>query len=80
MFASVLAVTQWIYIQRLSPENKGLSPNIPLQAGYRNKKQSLTHMWLHVVQLSGARPSSHLDFLSFISLLCHLLPAATLSK
>jgi hypothetical protein len=39
-------------VQLLSPENKGVSPYIPLQAGYRNKKQSPTHLWLHVTSLA----------------------------
>jgi hypothetical protein len=29
----------------LSPENKEVSPYIPLQAGYRSKKQSSTYIW-----------------------------------
>jgi hypothetical protein len=42
--------TQQTHVQRLSPENKGVSPYIPLQAHYRGnkiKKQGLTHIWLH---------------------------------
>jgi hypothetical protein len=49
---SVPAAAQWIHIQRLSPENKGTLPYIALQTGYRNKKQSLTHMWLLVISLA----------------------------
>jgi hypothetical protein len=41
VFISVLAEDQWIPIQMLSPKNKGFLPYIPLQAGYRCKKQSL---------------------------------------
>jgi hypothetical protein len=48
VFISMLGADQQMHIQRLSPENKGVSPYIPLQAGYRSKKQSLTHIWLHV--------------------------------
>jgi hypothetical protein len=33
----VPAQTQQTHVQRLSPENKGISPYIPLQAGYRSK-------------------------------------------
>jgi hypothetical protein len=44
IFISMLAAAQWIHIQRLIPESKGVSPYIPLQAGYRSKKQGLTHM------------------------------------
>jgi hypothetical protein len=51
-FISVLAVTQWIPIQRLSLENKGALPYILLQAGYRSKKQSLTHIWLYASLLA----------------------------
>jgi hypothetical protein len=41
----VPAQTQQIAIQRLSPENKGVSPYTLLQAGYRNKKAKLNpHM------------------------------------
>jgi len=40
----VLAQTQWTRVQRLSLENKGVSSYIPLQAGYRSKKQGLTHI------------------------------------
>jgi hypothetical protein len=43
----VPAQTQQTPVQRLSPENKGALHYIPLQAGYRSKKQGLTHMWLH---------------------------------
>jgi C-terminal processing protease CtpA/Prc len=46
----VLAQTQWTQVQRQSLENKGVSPDIPLQVGYRSKKQGLTHMWLHASQ------------------------------
>jgi hypothetical protein len=44
IFINVLAAALQIPIQRLSPENKGTLPYIPLQAGYRIKKQSLTHI------------------------------------
>jgi hypothetical protein len=46
------AQTQRTRVQRLSPENKGVSPYIPLQAGYRGnkiKKQGLTHIWFHAI-------------------------------
>jgi hypothetical protein len=52
IFISVPAVAQWIHIQRLSPENKGALPYIPLQAVYRSEKQSLTHKWLLVISLA----------------------------
>jgi hypothetical protein len=41
----VLTQTQWTHVQRLSPEHKGVTPYIPLQAGYRSKKAKLNpHM------------------------------------
>jgi hypothetical protein len=52
VFISLPAVAQWIHIQRLSPENKGVSSYIPLQIGYRSKKQGLIHTWLHVTVLA----------------------------
>jgi DMSO reductase anchor subunit len=51
MFISMLAVTQWIPIQRLSPENTEALPFIHLQTKNRNEKQSLTHIWLPVISL-----------------------------
>jgi hypothetical protein len=43
---------KWIEVQRLSPENKGGLPYIPLHAGYRSKKQGLTHIWLYTSLLA----------------------------
>jgi hypothetical protein len=48
----VPAQTQRTHVQRLSPENKGVSPYIPLQAGYRSKKQDLIHIWLCLILLA----------------------------
>jgi hypothetical protein len=48
----VPAQTQWTHVQRLSPENKGASLYIPLQAGYRSKKQGLIHIWLYLILLA----------------------------
>jgi hypothetical protein len=48
----VLATVQWIKIQRLDPESKGVLPCIPLQAGYRSKKPCFTQIWLHVSLLT----------------------------
>jgi hypothetical protein len=45
----MLARTQWNWVQRLSLKNKEVSPYIPLQAGYRSKKQDLTHIWLYAI-------------------------------
>jgi uncharacterized protein YbaP (TraB family) len=54
----VPAQTQQTYVQRLSPENKGDLLYIPLQAGYRSKKQGLTHIWLHATLLATSSPSA----------------------
>jgi hypothetical protein len=47
----VLTQTPQTHVQRLSPENKEVSPYTPSQAGYRSKKQSATHLWLHETSL-----------------------------
>jgi hypothetical protein len=78
IFISMPAVGQQIHIQRLSSENKGVSPYIPLQAGYRSKKQGLTHIWLHG-NYWLLHPQCYVTFftfrfLSFTCLLCHPLP------
>jgi hypothetical protein len=44
IFIGMMAMTQQIHIHRLSPENKGVSPYIPLKAGYGSKKQGLTYV------------------------------------
>jgi hypothetical protein len=56
IFISMPAAAQPILIQMLSPETKGVSPYIPLQAGCRNKKQGLTHIWLHSTLLGISSP------------------------
>jgi hypothetical protein len=48
----VPAQTQWTHVQRLSPKNKGVSPYIPLQTGYRRKKQALIHIRLYFILLA----------------------------
>jgi hypothetical protein len=48
----VQAQTQRTHVQRLSPENKGVSLYLPLQAGYRSKKQGLIHVWLYLILLA----------------------------
>jgi hypothetical protein len=48
----VPAQIQQTHVQRLSPKNKKVTPYIPLQAGYRSKKQNSTHIWLHVTSLA----------------------------
>jgi hypothetical protein len=62
MFISVPVVAQQIPIQKLSPENKGALPSIPLQAGYSSKKQGLTPMWLYA-SLLATSPSGLCDLL-----------------
>jgi hypothetical protein len=57
-------VAQWIHIQRLSPENKGVSPYITLQASYRSKKQGLTLTWLHATLLATS-PQGYVTFYTF---------------
>jgi hypothetical protein len=37
---------------KTEPRNKGVSPYIPLQAGYRSKKQDLIHIWLYLILLA----------------------------
>jgi hypothetical protein len=56
IFISVPALAQQIHIQRLSPKNKGVSPYIPLQVGYRSKNQGLTNIWLNATLLATLRP------------------------
>jgi hypothetical protein len=75
----VLAQTQRTHVQRLSAENKEVSPYIPLQAGYRSKKQSSTIyscMWLYWLFYfpSAMWPSLCFSSLNFIPLLCHSFP------
>jgi hypothetical protein len=49
----VPAQTQCTHVQRLSPRTKGsLLPYIPLQAGYRSKKQGIIHIWLYLILLA----------------------------
>jgi hypothetical protein len=62
---AVLAQTQRTPVQRLSPKNKGVSPCIPLQAGYRSKKQSPTHLWLHVTSLAISFSQCYVTFFMF---------------
>jgi hypothetical protein len=77
--------TQWTRVQRLSPENKGVSPCILLQAGCRSKKQSSTHIWLHVTSLAISFPQCYVTFFMFQFFKFYLsalpsLPPASLSK
>jgi hypothetical protein len=44
--------TQWTHVQRLNPENKGVSPYIPFQADHRRKKQGLICIWLYLILLA----------------------------
>jgi hypothetical protein len=61
----VLAQTHQTRVQKLNPENKGVSPYIPLQAGYRSKKQSFTYIWLHVTLLAISFPQCYVTFFMF---------------
>jgi hypothetical protein len=61
----VPAQTQQTPVQRLSPKNKAISPYIPLQAGYRSKKKSSTHIWLHVTSLAISLPQCYVTFFMF---------------
>jgi hypothetical protein len=74
----VLAQTQQSHVQRLSLDNKVALPYITLQAGYRSKKQGLTHMWFAYKPICYFNPQCYKTFftfrLHFISLLCNLLP------
>jgi hypothetical protein len=59
----VPAQTQWTRVQRLSPENKEVSPYIPLQVGYRSKRQSSTHRWLRVTSLAISFSQCYVTFM-----------------
>jgi hypothetical protein len=81
----VLTQTQQARVQRLSPENKEVSSYIPLQAGYRSKRQSSTHIWLHVTSLAVSLPQGYVTFFMFQFFKFYLsvlpsLPPATLSE
>jgi hypothetical protein len=70
---------------RLSPENKEVSPYIPLQAGYRSKRQSSIHIWLHVTSLDISFPQCYVTFFKFQFFKFYLsalpsLPSASFSK
>jgi hypothetical protein len=77
--------TQWTVVLRLSPENKYVSHYIPLQAGYRSKKQSSAHKWLHVTLLAISFPQCYVTFFMFQFFRFYLsallsLPPASLSE
>jgi hypothetical protein len=88
----VPAQIQVNHLQRLSPENTGVSPYIPLQAGYRRKNARSNPctvifnfigyfiLVLHDFPLPGAMwPSSCSDFSGFPSMICHPYLPATFS-
>jgi hypothetical protein len=50
---------------KLSPKNKGVPPYIPLQAGYRSKKQNSTQIWLHMALLPISFPQCYVTFFMF---------------
>jgi hypothetical protein len=80
----VPAQTQWSHVQRLSPENNEVSPYVPLQAGYRSKKQSSTHKWLHVTLLAISFSQRYVNFMfqffKFYLSAVPSLPPASLSE
>jgi hypothetical protein len=61
----VLAQTQGIHVQRLSPENKEVSPYIPLQAGYRSKKAKLNPHMAACDLLAISFPQCYVSFFMF---------------
>jgi hypothetical protein len=77
-------VPTWIQqtpVQRLSPENKEVSPYIPLQAGYRSRKQSSTHIWLHVTLLAISFPQCYVTFMfQFFKFSLSALPSLPLPR
>jgi hypothetical protein len=80
----VPAQTQGTHVQRLNPKNKEVSSYIPLQADYRIKKQSSTHIWLHVILLAISFSQCSVFFFMFQFLKFYLsalssLPPASLS-
>jgi hypothetical protein len=80
----VPAQTQWTRVQRLRPENKGVSPYISLPAGYRSRMQSSTHIWLHVTLLAISFPQCYVTFMfqlfKFYLPALPSLPPASLSE
>jgi hypothetical protein len=72
----VPAQTQQTHVHRLSPENKGVSPYVPLQADYRSKKQSSNHIWLHVTSLAISFPQCYVTFMfQFLKFYLSALPS-----
>jgi hypothetical protein len=70
---------------KAEPKNKMVSPYIPLQAGYRSKEQSSTHIWLHVTSMAISFPQCYVTFFMFHFLKFYLsalpsLPPASLSE
>jgi hypothetical protein len=43
----------WLMSKCCAPRTKGVSPHIPLQAGYRREKQGLIHIWLYKLRFSN---------------------------
>jgi hypothetical protein len=70
---------------KLNPKNKEVSTYVPLQAGYRSKRQSSTHLWLHVTSLAILFPQCYVTFFMFHFFKFYLsalpsLPPASLSE
>jgi hypothetical protein len=72
----VPAQAQWTHVQRLSLENKGVSPCIPLLASYRSKNQGLIQIWLYLILLA----TSSYCYMTFPSLVLHDLPHVQISQ
>jgi hypothetical protein len=72
----VPAQTQQTHVQMLSPENKGVSPYLPLQAGNRSKKQGLVHRWLYLILLATLSQC----YVTFPSLVLYDLPHVHISQ
>jgi hypothetical protein len=68
---------------KTSSKNKEVSPFIPLQAGYRSKKQSSTHIWLYVTSLGISFPQCYVTLFKFFKFYLSALlslPPASLSE
>jgi hypothetical protein len=81
----MMAQTQWTHVQRLSPRTKGSCLIYPCKHVTEAKKQSLTHIWLHVTSLAILFPQCYVTFFMFQFFKFYLsvmpsLPPATLSE
>jgi hypothetical protein len=84
-FCTVVAQTQWTQVQRPSPRNKGSHLMYPCKRVTEAKSKvepiyGCMHLLGYITYPSATQPSSRLDSLTFLSLLCHPIPTATLSE